>query len=253
MTASTESMLKFNNFLSLGSVAKLLELLNGKDGAAIAKTKDSLGRYPLHRVVPLSHYSSAYKLISKLLSLCPEAIDTCDKDGRYVLHVASAKISLSGDGSSTEDVMLCLLKAKPEHASKHESSTKMLPLHYACQTQPDRVIKALVDAYPHALRVMDADGNLPAHLAVRNRRNNNLEYLYSQYPEAFMQKNKGGKFPIDCCAKDDEMFLHLARLCPKTLFHINEGNIPGSVLLSPLVDYLERTQYLPRCRADMMR
>ena len=253
MTASTESQIKaFDKALRLGRDEELLELLNGKHGKAIAKTKDSLGQYPLHRIVTHDafFFSKAYKLISKLLSLFPAAIDTCDKGGRYALHLACAtKVKDSG---CNPDAVLCLLKARPEHAFKQEASTKMLPLHYACKTQPDKVIKALVEVYPDALRIMDAAGNLPAHFAAGNKGYYNLEYLHTKYPEAFMHKNKNGEMPIDCCAKDDDRFLHLAKLCPKSLFHINERNIHSSVLLNPVLDFLVKRN-LARCRVNMLR
>ena len=255
MTLSTESLLKsFDKALRSESEEELFELFNGKDGKAIAKTKDSYGQYPLHRIVKddVFFLPIAYKLISKLLSLFPEAIDTCDKDGKYALYVACANTRRWRDGSNP-DAVLCLLKARPEHASKQEASTKKLPLHYACITQPTHVIKALVEAYPDALRIMDAEGNLPAHFAAGNKKCNNMEYLYSQCPEAFLHKNKRFQLPISLCYKDDGMFLHLTRLCPKSLFHINERNTHDSELLSPLVDYLVKKQNFPRCRADMVR
>ena len=188
------------------------------------------------------------EVVKILLDRYPNSIDECSDDGTYLLHAACAC-----EPHFNSNAVLCILKARPEHASKPSASTKMLPLHYACKNHPTSVIKALVEAHPDALRLRDAKGNLPAHFAAGNQRFNTLEYLFSQYPEAFLHKNKHGELPIDCCAKDDSTFLELARLCPESLFRINETNIQDSALLSPLVQYLVSKQNLPKCRADMVR
>ena len=103
---------------------------------------------------------------------------------------------------------------------------------------------------------MDNDGNLPAHLVTSNEEKDyadTFQYLYSEYPEAFLQKNNDGELPIDCCPKDDERFLHLARLCPESLFHIDDTKIQDSLLLSPVLEYLSGHHNLPKRRTELLR
>ena len=44
-------MKSFDKRLHLGREEELLELLNGEYGAAMARIKDSMGQYPLHRIL----------------------------------------------------------------------------------------------------------------------------------------------------------------------------------------------------------
>ena len=105
----------------------------GKEGKQVAslllelypegiRQRDKNGNFPIDVAVGANQ-----DLVEMLLDRYQEPIDICDDDGTYLLHVACTTIY-----GSNPDAVLCLLKARPEHASKQESSTKMLPLHYAC-------------------------------------------------------------------------------------------------------------------------
>lgn len=72
------------------------------------------------------------------------------------------------------------------------------PLYVACQQRPPvRVIRALLHAFPEALRQTSRQGDLPVHIACRyNASIDVLRELVAQAPETVAQQTKWGKTAV---------------------------------------------------------
>jgi hypothetical protein len=93
----------------------------------------------------------------------PHLARATDRDGRTLLHHASLRRSTPG--------VVRHICARIPHLARHRASSSSgwghrLPLHDAVDSRLSPfTARALVEAYPQALRERDGDGNLPLHCA----------------------------------------------------------------------------------------
>ena len=83
-----------------------------------------------------------------------------------------------------------------------------LPLHLAVVCgAPHKVVQALVNAYPQALRCTDDQHMLPLHLALRYGAPDDIVVLLlDEFPDAANAKGKNGRTAIDCALKAKSNF-----------------------------------------------
>jgi len=75
---------------------------------------------------------------------------------------------------------------------------KLLPIHEACENgAPSDVVKALLDAYPYAVKMKDLGGDLPLHSACCERCSEMVILtLLQANPEASSEANGEGRLPL---------------------------------------------------------
>tara|TARA_B100000795_G_scaffold114423_1_gene84879 strand:- start:342 stop:662 length:321 start_codon:yes stop_codon:yes gene_type:complete len=73
----------------------------------------------------------------------------------------------------------------------------MLPLHAACASGNEAVIRALLEAYPQGASIASTTGMLPHQCAARSGRVGALRLLLAAYPEGLHQEDDDGLLPID--------------------------------------------------------
>ena len=73
----------------------------------------------------------------------------------------------------------------------------MLPLHAACASGNEAVIRALLEAYPQGASIASTTGMLQHQCAARSGRVGALRLLLAAYPEGLHQEDDDGLLPID--------------------------------------------------------
>ena len=216
------------------------------------KKKDDSGNLPIHLAA-----SSCPKLVPILLKSFPESIDIPTRERRHALHLACRYSPSSFNDNDYHKGIVELIKAGPQHASTPYQSSKMLPLHQVCANGLSmEVVKALVEAYPDAVKIPDANGDLPAHHVVRSSRHrlDVVRYLHALYPQGFWHPNHSNQRPISLCPhQNDRLFITLSKLAPQTLYNDTARKNDDKVPLAPLIQYMTTHHRLPASQADLMR
>ena len=187
---------------SAALLRRLLELL--PTAAAVDTPQMEVG-LPLHLACSMESIDSCYPPMSLeaftlLARANPEAVGEVEGQGGVTPLLAAALLF-------PERVPM-LLEANPDAAAvaagrQGEPSDDgyrfrgMLPLHAACASGNEAVIRALLEAYPQGASIASTIGMLPHQCAARSGRVGALRLLLAAYPEGLHQEDDDGLLPID--------------------------------------------------------
>lgn len=157
-------------------------VMSNKDTASARR---GVGRLPIHYAVFAEHPS--LEVIDCLLEAWPEGAMTTDVYGRLPLHYSVDKIEPQAA------VIMRLLEAYPDGASVQDSHNRLV-LSIAAELSSKlnyKVLAALYNAFPDAIRTAGHAGKLPLCSAVDQPFPNEacVHFLATCYPEAITQSS----------------------------------------------------------------
>ena len=149
---------------------------------------DMAGMLALHHATV---HGAPLHTVDRLLRAFPEG--AC-----HVADFGWTPLSLALVYGASSDVTLAILHAQPSCAMQRSEAFCCLPLHFAAQHKaPSRVVRALIAAYPHAVREVDAEERLPLHVAAASLSDDGaLAALLQAYPLAAALEDSDGYLPL---------------------------------------------------------
>ncbi|KAK1747210.1 serine/threonine-protein kinase [Skeletonema marinoi] len=159
--------------------------------------------------------------VENLIVKYPEALGKRGGDGRLPLHIALEQ-------KLPEEIVLLILNAYPQ-AAKEKWEDGRLPievclernmskdlvlalscelsdalLHEAIFLYSQKMVKALLDAFPDAAKKIAPTNDLLLHAAINTNASEDIILLIlNAYPQAAKEKMKGGRLPIEVCEEND--------------------------------------------------
>lgn len=140
------------------------------------------------------------EIIDTLIECFPKAVEMTDtRFNRLPLHFACLN-------AANENVVRTLLRANATNSANRVATNGRLPIHYASAygSSPE-VITALIEYYPHGVRVADKRGMLPLHLAcLQNASAHVILVLLKAFPESVYYKTIKGNTAQVCLQVNPE-------------------------------------------------
>ena len=166
-------------------------------------------RYPLHMACL---HNKRPEVILFLVDRAPQAIAHQDTSGLTPLHLVCAS-------SPQADVIDALLYHDQGHQAirlRTHGETGFLPLHLACKNGALHfVVRRLVEAWPEAVRIPDAEQKwLPLHHACARLDINVLDTLVQTYPESVWIQDTCGRVPFQIAYDRNASVNFLRKLVP---------------------------------------
>jgi len=170
-----------------GSISsdKLLAVLRADKKAAMA-VDPATGNTPLHFA---TCNGAPIKVVAALLEATKgKAASIVSLEGDIPLVGAVAN-------GATLEIVHALLAAYPEGV-KH-CPHGQTPLHFACCHGQPQVVRALLEAWPGAAAVKDAEGNYPLHFAaIHGRSAAIVKELLAAHPDAASKQGHWDRLPL---------------------------------------------------------
>ena len=154
--------------------------------------RDGSGRLPLH--IAVDRQEPSLEVVSYLVANNPESASARRGVGRLPIHYACFP------DVPNLGVVKCLNAAFPLGARICDVYGR-LPLHYSVEKQypQERLVTLLLDEYPEGASVRDSYNRVPLAIAVENTANNShriVRALYNAYPDAIRLVGLNGKLPL---------------------------------------------------------
>ncbi|RYG68569.1 ankyrin repeat domain-containing protein, partial [archaeon] len=153
--------------------------------------KSNHGSLPMHCA---AHYNNNTHILQYLADQYPSSLSFGGNKGMWPIHCAVRN-------NPCIEISKLLIKLNPSSVSA-EDEERRLPLHHSIRNMSISIIKYLIDLYPYALRVRDANGWLPIHTAARFSMNMEVVgCLVSHYPQGLQVLDEEDWLPLHHAAR----------------------------------------------------
>lgn len=193
------------------SVAVIIAVFRAYKGAS--KVRSSQGNLPLHLALK-NGYEKSNKFLKELLSANYEAAGAKDEDGDLPLHLAL-------EMKASESVVLEIFRASRKDATTFmsRSSRGYLPLHAAMHNVfSDKVLTAILHAFPEAATIKDPTGDLPLYACIGMKRSDTvIMAVLDANIGATKESSTKGELPLHGAIKNkyaDEVILKIMKAYP---------------------------------------
>jgi ankyrin repeat protein len=154
---------------------------------------DQFSRLPIHMAA--ASVNSRDSLIARLIQLHPRSVSLEDARGSLPLHLACEV------GKNWNDGTRAIYAAFPTAVSRAENSARgWLPLHLAANASAagPELIQELIQLYPAAASIADAQGRYPLHLACGSGKSwmDGLADLFEVAPDTMTTRDNRGMLPF---------------------------------------------------------